>query len=94
MPQADLAMRLGLSRAAVSAWVNGRAEPREETKHALVEVFGTNPDLVESRTADVSPGRPPQWHRRTAHADGGRDYGNVAAFAFDADTAVLAREAA
>ncbi|MFE2246598.1 helix-turn-helix domain-containing protein [Streptomyces lavendulae] len=93
MSQTDLATRLGLTRAAVSAWVNGRAEPREETKHALAEVFGTNPDLVESRTTDVSPGRPLQWHHRTAHADGGREYGNAAAFAFDADMAVLAREA-
>ncbi|MEV7522234.1 transcriptional regulator [Streptomyces sp. NPDC091371] len=34
-----------------------------------------------------------RWHHRTAHADGGREYGNAAAFAFDADMAVLAREA-
>ncbi|MEU8459567.1 helix-turn-helix transcriptional regulator [Streptomyces sp. NPDC029003] len=93
MSQTELAARLGLTRAAVSAWVNGRAEPREETKHALAEVFGTNPALVESRTTDVSPGRPLRWHHRTAHADGGREYGNAAAFAFDADMAVLAREA-
>ncbi|MEU8434191.1 helix-turn-helix transcriptional regulator [Streptomyces sp. NPDC029216] len=93
MSQSDLATRLGLTRAAVSAWVNGRAEPREEAKNALAEVFGTSPDLVDSRTTDVAPGRPLQWHHRTAHADGGREYGNAAAFAFDADMAVLAREA-
>ncbi|MEU3915019.1 helix-turn-helix transcriptional regulator [Streptomyces sp. NPDC029721] len=93
MSQSDLATRLGLTRAAVSAWVNGRAEPREETKHALAEVFGTSPDLVDSRTTDVAPGRPLQWHHRVAHADGGREYGNAAAFAFDADMAILAREA-
>lgn len=91
LSQSDLAARLGLTRAAVSAWVNGRAEPREETKRAIAEVFGANPDLVDSRTSDVSPNRPLRWHHRTAHADGGREYGNAAAFAFDADMAVLAR---
>ncbi|MEV6675559.1 helix-turn-helix transcriptional regulator [Streptomyces erythrochromogenes] len=93
MSQSDLAVRLGLTRAAVSAWVNGRAEPREETKRALAEVFGTNPALVDSRTSDVASNRPLRWHHRTAHADGGREYGNAAAFAFDADMSVLAREA-
>ncbi|WP_405830308.1 helix-turn-helix domain-containing protein [Streptomyces sp. NBC_00105] len=93
MSQSDLALRLGLTRAAVSAWVNGRAEPREETKRALAAVFGTNPALVDSRTGDVASNRPLRWHHRTAHADGGREYGNAAAFAFDADMSVLAREA-
>ncbi|APU40431.1 DNA-binding protein [Streptomyces sp. NRRL F-4428] len=93
MSQSDLSVRLGLTRAAVSAWVNGRAEPREETKKAIAEVFGTHPALVDSRTGDVASGRPLRWHHRTAHADGGREYGNAAAFAFDADMAVLAREA-
>ncbi|MEE4424494.1 sigma-70 family RNA polymerase sigma factor [Streptomyces bugieae] len=36
---------------------------------------------------------PAHWYHRPAHADGGREYGNPAAFAFDADLAVLAREA-
>ncbi|MDK9500101.1 helix-turn-helix transcriptional regulator [Streptomyces katrae] len=93
LSQSELAARLGLTRAAVSAWVNGRAEPREETKRAIAEVFGATPDLVDTRTSDVSPNRPRRWHHRTAHADGGREYGNAAAFAFDADMAVLAREA-
>jgi len=91
--QAELADRLGLTRAAVSAWITGRAEPREETKRALAEVFGTDPAAVHNRTADVAFGQPVQWHHRPAHADGGREYGNAAAFAFDADLSVLAREA-
>ncbi|MFD3545903.1 helix-turn-helix transcriptional regulator [Streptomyces sp. NPDC058655] len=93
MSQSDLAARLGLTRAAVSAWVNGRAEPRDETKRALAEVFGTDTALVENRTSDILRGRPLRWHHRKAHADGGREYGNAAAFAFDADMSVLAREA-
>ncbi|MFI8188770.1 helix-turn-helix domain-containing protein [Streptomyces sp. NPDC085946] len=93
MKQAELAERLGLTRAAVSAWITGRAEPREETKRALAEVFGTDPAAVHNRTTDVQVDLPIQWHHRPAHADGGREYGNAAAFAFDADLSVLAREA-
>lgn len=33
------------------------------------------------------------WYHRPAHRDGGRELGNAAAFAFDTDLAVLAREA-
>lgn len=93
MSQAELAVRLGLTRAAVSAWITGRAEPREETKRAIAEVLGTDTASVYNRTADVTAVRPLQWHHRPAHADGGREYGNAAAFAFDADLSVLAREA-
>lgn len=34
----------------------------------------------------------PAWYHRPGHADGGRELGNAAAFAFDADVSVLARE--
>ncbi|MFC7792012.1 helix-turn-helix transcriptional regulator [Streptomyces cinereoruber] len=93
MKQADLAQRLGLTRAAVSAWSTGRAEPRAETKRAIAAVFGIDPASVHNRTEDVASALPRQWHHRPAHADGGREYGNAAAFAFDADLSVLAREA-
>ncbi|MGV9341558.1 helix-turn-helix domain-containing protein [Streptomyces sp. NPDC003688] len=93
MPQAELAARLDKTRAAVSAWVTGRAEPREETKARIAEILGTNLASVLSHTGDVPLNRPIRWHHRRAHADGGREYGNAAAFAFDADLSVLAREA-
>ncbi|MFC7218855.1 helix-turn-helix domain-containing protein [Streptomyces polyrhachis] len=93
MSQTELAERLNLTRAAVSAWINGRAEPREEMKRAIAEVFGVDLATVYERTADVAPSMPLTWHHRPAHTDGGREYGNAAAFAFDADLAVLAREA-
>ncbi|WP_328970278.1 helix-turn-helix domain-containing protein [Streptomyces sp. NBC_00239] len=93
MSQTELADRLGLTRAAVSAWITGRSEPREETKRALAEVFGTDPAAVLERVTDISANLPLQWHHRPAHSDGGREYGNAAAFAFDADMSVLAREA-
>ncbi|SCE10999.1 RNA polymerase primary sigma factor [Streptomyces sp. DvalAA-19] len=35
----------------------------------------------------------PAWYHRPGYADGGRDFGNAAAFAFEADVEVLAREA-
>jgi transcriptional regulator with XRE-family HTH domain len=91
--QAQLADRLGLTRAAVSAWITGRAEPREDTKRAIAEVLGTDTASIYNRTADLATTLPLRWHHRPAHADGGREYGNAAAFAFDADLSVLAREA-
>lgn len=93
MSQAELAVALGKTRAAVSAWITGRAEPREETKAQIAEVLGTDLVSVVTRTVDVPTGQPVRWHHRPAHTDGGREYGNAAAFAFDADLSVLAREA-
>ncbi|MFI5762630.1 helix-turn-helix domain-containing protein [Streptomyces sp. NPDC051563] len=93
MTQSDLGDRLGLTRAVLSAWVNGRGGPRDETKRALAELFGIDAASVPSRTTAVSPEHPRRWHHRPAHADGGREYGNAATFAFDADMSVLAREA-
>jgi transcriptional regulator with XRE-family HTH domain len=93
MSQADLATQVGKTRAAVSAWINCRAEPREETKARIAEILGTDLASIVSRTVDVPTGRPVRWQHRPAHSDGGREYGNAAAFAFDADLSVLAREA-
>ncbi|MDN3238679.1 helix-turn-helix transcriptional regulator [Glycomyces tritici] len=93
MSQAELAERLNLTRAAVSAWVNGRAVPRNETKQAIAEVFGVELSAVHDFATDVAVSLPLGWYHRRAHIDGGREYGNAAAFAFDADLAALAREA-
>lgn len=93
MSQAELADRLRLTRAAVSAWVNGRAVPRDETKQAIAEVFGVKLSAVYEFTADAAVDLPLNWFHRSGHIDGGREYGNAAAFAFDADLAALAREA-
>lgn len=93
MNQAQLAEQLGLTRAAVSAWIAGRAEPRNETKTSIAAVLGTSLPAAEARPATVATERPLQWHHRPAHTDGGREYGNAAAFAFNADLSVLAREA-
>ncbi|MFE1411674.1 caspase family protein [Streptomyces sp. NPDC058746] len=39
LTQSDLAMELGLTRAAVSAWVTGRAEPRSEVRRQVAKVL-------------------------------------------------------
>jgi RNA polymerase primary sigma factor len=91
--QAELAKHLGLTRAAVSAWITGRAEPREEVKRQIAEFLGIDVASLHNRTSDVVAALPLRWHHRPAHADGGREYGNAAAFAFNTDLSVLAREA-
>ncbi|MFF9405868.1 helix-turn-helix transcriptional regulator [Streptomyces anandii] len=94
MKQADLADRVGLTRAAVSAWITGRAVPRDETMRAIADVFGAEYATMHTRATDVADsGRPVSWYHRPAYLDGGRDFGNAATFAFDADVEVLAREA-
>ncbi|MCX5382220.1 helix-turn-helix transcriptional regulator [Streptomyces sp. NBC_00083] len=91
--QVDLATELGVSRAAVSAWVNGRAMPRADKLRAIEEYLQL--ELGASTALDEGPrdGVRLEWYHRSAHRDGGREFGNAAAFAFDADVAVLAREA-
>ncbi|WEH33584.1 helix-turn-helix transcriptional regulator [Streptomyces sp. AM 4-1-1] len=93
MNQAVLAQRIGLTRAAVSAWITGRATPREETIKKIAEALGTDLGTIHTRTVDTLAGPPVTWCHRPGHADGGRDFGNAAAFAFEADVEVLAREA-
>ncbi|MEU9886981.1 helix-turn-helix transcriptional regulator [Sphaerisporangium sp. NPDC051011] len=93
MSQAELAQRLDVTRAAVSAWVTGRAEPRLEKIRAIEEILGLSTGSV--MTLDDVPDSAGHvvWYHRPAHQDGGRELGNPAAFAFDSDLRVLAREA-
>ncbi|MFE4250105.1 helix-turn-helix domain-containing protein [Streptomyces sp. NPDC056910] len=92
MSQAEFAKNLDLSRAAVSAWVTGRARPRPEMMVEIARLLDTNLATLITRDADAGSARPIGWYHRSAHHDGGREYGNAAAFAFDANLAVLARE--
>ncbi|WP_405480919.1 helix-turn-helix transcriptional regulator [Streptomyces sp. NBC_00009] len=93
MKQTELADAVGVTRAAVSAWITGRAEPRTETVNKIAEVLGMDAGTVHTRTTDTLAGLPVTWYHRPGHADGGREFGNAAAFAFEADLEVLAREA-
>ena len=92
MSQAEFGSRLGLTRAAVSAWVTGRSRPRPELMVEIAKILETDVATLITRDADAGSDRPIGWYHRTAHHDGGREYGNAAAFAFDANLAVLARE--
>ncbi|WP_458689825.1 helix-turn-helix domain-containing protein [Nocardia tengchongensis] len=93
MSSADLAGLLGTTVAAVSAWVNGRAMPRDEVQANIAAILGVKgarpPTTEDSSTTELSA----RWRFRPAHSDGGREYGNAAAFAFDVAPDVLVREA-
>ncbi|MEU7299299.1 helix-turn-helix transcriptional regulator [Streptomyces sp. NPDC007206] len=90
--QAELAEELGLTRAAVSAWITGRSTPRPTVMVDIAKALGTDLGTVHTRTTDTQAGLPVTWYHRPGYDDGGRELGNAAAFAFDADVQVLARE--
>ncbi|MFJ8540791.1 helix-turn-helix transcriptional regulator [Streptomyces sp. NPDC093586] len=90
--QAELAKELGLTRAAVSAWIAGRSTPRPTVMTDIAKALGTDVGTVHTRTTDTQAGLPVSWYHRPGYPDDGRDLGNAAAFAFDADVQVLARE--
>ncbi|MFG2420451.1 helix-turn-helix domain-containing protein [Streptomyces sp. NPDC048448] len=90
--QAELADELGLTRAAVSAWITKRSVPRPTVMAEIAKALGTDLGTVHTRTTDTQVGLPVTWYHRPGYQDGGRDGGNAAAFAFDADFQVLARE--
>ncbi len=90
--QAELAEELGLTRAAVSAWITRRSVPRPTVMGEIAKALGTDLGTVHTRTTDTRAGLPVTWYHRPGYPDGGRDGGNAAAFAFDADVQVLARE--
>ncbi|UXY20010.1 helix-turn-helix domain-containing protein [Streptomyces cynarae] len=90
--QAELAEELGLTRAAVSAWITGRSTPRPTVMADIAKALGTDLGTVHTRTTDTQAGLPVTWYHRPGYPDGGRELGNAAAFAFDADVQVLARE--
>ncbi|MFG2571129.1 helix-turn-helix domain-containing protein [Streptomyces sp. NPDC048481] len=92
MSQTELAKELNMTRAAVSAWVTRRSVPRPSVMAQIAEALGTDLGTVHTRTADTQAGLPVTWYHRPGYRDGGRDGGNAAAFAFDADVQVLARE--
>lgn len=91
--QAELAKQLDVTRAAVSAWITGRAEPRLEKIELIERVLGLSSGSTVTRAELSDAAESLKWYHRPAHPDGGRELGNAAAYAFDSDLAVLAREA-
>ncbi|GLZ08899.1 hypothetical protein Acsp03_63650 [Actinomadura sp. NBRC 104412] len=93
MSQVELANELDVTRAAVSAWITGRAEPRMEKIKEIERILGLASGSSMAGTDAPDSAGIIKWHHRPAYADGGRELGNAAAFAFESDLAVLAREA-
>ncbi|MFF9900336.1 transcriptional regulator [Streptomyces longispororuber] len=103
--EAELARRLGVTRSLVAAWSDGRAAPAATMRAELLSLLADSPVVTPSDEHAEPTGTLPgmgapegdvgsvAWYHRPAHPDGGREYGNAAAFAFDADVEVLAREA-
>lgn len=98
MDASQLAHRLEVTRAPVDAWLDDRSEPRPELMAMVREVLGAEDDAVRGTEVgherrDEPAETPALWYHRPGHDDGGREFGNAAAFAFEADLEVLAREA-
>ncbi|MFF7233362.1 sigma-70 family RNA polymerase sigma factor [Streptomyces sioyaensis] len=98
MDEVELARRLGVTRAPVSAWLEARSVPSPDLLARVQEAF-TAEDESEQGLRDAPERQtelsvtPAVWYHRPGHDDGGREFGNAAAFAFEADLGVLAREA-
>ncbi len=97
--ESELAHRLGVPRALVEAWLDDRSVPRPDLLVRVQEIFGVEDETGQGfatgpeRQADPVEKTPAVWYHRPGHDDGGREFGNAAAFAFEADLEVLAREA-
>ncbi|MGW1836427.1 sigma-70 family RNA polymerase sigma factor [Streptomyces sp. NPDC002067] len=98
MSKEELARRLDVTPALVDAWLFDRYEPRQELMDGMRKILGS-PDEVRNGSAVTPEPRAPQvkapavWYHRPGHDDGGREFGNAAAFAFEADLEILVREA-
>ncbi|WP_049568222.1 hypothetical protein [Streptomyces sp. SBT349] len=96
--ESELARLLGVPRAPVEAWLDGRSVPRPDFRVTMREILG-DPDgggqvsSIGGDQQDRSAETSVVWYHRPAHDDGGREFGNAAAFAFEADLEILAREA-
>ncbi|MFD9885279.1 RNA polymerase sigma factor RpoD/SigA [Streptomyces alboflavus] len=92
-----LAQRLGVTRALVEAWLGDRSVPHPDLA-AKVQLLlgaddGTRQETEAGPEQQDEPAEAVMWYHRPGHDDGGREFGNAAAFAFEADLEVLAREA-
>ncbi|MET9292724.1 helix-turn-helix transcriptional regulator [Streptomyces sp. NPDC003077] len=93
MSQKRLAAATGVTGAAVNGWVNGRSEPRYEKIAAIAAALGVTVEDAVNRRMPKARHEALEWIFRAAPADGGREGGNAANFAFSASLEVLAREA-
>lgn len=93
--ETELAHQLGVTRALVEAWIDNRSEPRPDLLSQVRAIL--EPEDAAQEPVELDPEQPTDtsiaWYHRPGHDDGGREFGNAAAFAFEADLEVLAREA-
>lgn len=98
--QSDFAELVGVSRQAVSGWINGSVTPSPENRQQMAEVLGVSVDyLLESGGVDAEAERRRyksdlKWYLRPAPADGARTGGQAAEFAFEHSLRSLAPETA
>lgn len=96
--ESELAHRLGLTRALIESWLGDRSSPSPDHLVKVREALGAADETGQGSAVgpeqQVEPAKTPAvWYHRPGHDDGGREFGNAAAFAFEADLEVLAREA-
>src|SRR5438270_636065 len=87
LTQSELAKRLSISQAAVSAWSKGTKMPTPENIEAMAAALSASPQWLAygegpGPTPDLAAARLlyqalVTWGFRLAPADGGRDYGNA-----------------
>ncbi|MFE4057111.1 transcriptional regulator [Streptomyces sp. NPDC059096] len=95
--ETELAYRLRVPRALIEAWLNDRSVPNADHSDQMREILGVEDETGQGSVTGLkqveSAETPAVWYHRPGHDDGGREFGNAAAFAFEADLEVLAREA-
>lgn len=63
MVQQDLANALGVSKSAVSAWINGKRIPRMGVLTKMSDIFGVPKSVILGEAAGVSP--EPELYKKT-----------------------------
>ncbi|MFD5428325.1 RNA polymerase sigma factor RpoD/SigA [Streptomyces sp. NPDC127084] len=96
--ECELAYRLAVTQALVEAWLDGRSMPEPDLLARVQETLGVDAKGTQGFAGGPERSNPPSkpsvaWYHRPEHDDGGREFGNAAAFAFEADLEILAREA-
>ncbi|MGW7543416.1 sigma-70 family RNA polymerase sigma factor [Streptomyces sp. NPDC054770] len=96
--EGQLAHRLTVTQALVEAWLDGRSMPGPDLLARVQKNLGVDAKVGQdfaggAERSDASSETSVVWYHRPGHDDGGREFGNAAAFAFEADLEVLAREA-
>lgn len=106
--QAALAKHLDVSAASVSSWCSGTKRPTDTDRlERMAEFLRVGPGFLqfgEDAEREHSPGdlqhertvyeRNLDWYWRPVPRDGGREFGNAAAYAFAPDIPTLGRESA